>query len=315
MESESSNLFTSPAPQSWLKRNGFPNWVMAFIWVGVVFVGFQIIGGIGMVAIFFMNAEDTQSISAEGLMEIVNSDPTSLFLVNSIAQLLMIGLATFLVVRLHVKPSGIKTYMRLQSSNKVLITSVLGVLLFTVVQPAIELIGWLNSLLPVPELFGDLQDSMMESIKAFLQTDNSIVLGLLYIAAVPAIFEEILFRGYIMRSLEKDWGIMWAIIASSLIFGLFHLQLANVLPLATLGFLLAYLTWISDSLIPAIIAHFFNNGSQVVLSSLYPEMMENTPESGLSFPWYIIVLSLVFSIAIGFVLFRLQRKSNPDPNA
>ena len=79
------------------------------------------------------------------------------------------------------------------------------------------------------------------------------------IALVPAVCEELLFRGLLLRSLattERKWA---AILASAAVFGLFHFVIFKFLVTAVLGALLGYLCWQSRSVLPAVVAHFLHN--------------------------------------------------------
>jgi hypothetical protein len=126
---------------------------------------------------------------------------------------------------------------------------------------------------------------------------------------VPAIFEEVMFRGYIQRALEKSWGIWAAIIVSAFMFGAYHLQPANLLPLSFLGFIFAYVTYISNSLIPAMILHFINNGSQVVYGSLNPEFLEQASSADIPLPWFMIILSVIVTTALLLLMHKMKMKS------
>lgn len=147
---------------------------------------------------------------------------------------------------------------------------------------------------------------MAEMISKFLKSDNVLMLGLFHIGLVPAICEEIMYRGYVQRSLERSAGIWGGIFISGLIFGAYHLQITNLLPLASLGILFAYITYISDSIIPAMFAHFANNGGQVIASSFYPEMLDETMTPETEMPWLLIIASMVVSAGLLFLLNKLK---------
>jgi len=83
---------------------------------------------------------------------------------------------------------------------------------------------------------------------------------LLFMAIIPALSEEFLFRGFLLSGLSSGLGKGSAIVFASLIFGIFHFML-DKLPIATaLGILLAWLCWQSRSLWPGIVFHALHNG-------------------------------------------------------
>lgn len=99
------------------------------------------------------------------------------------------------------------------------------------------------------------------------------VLVVLVIAIMPAIGEEILFRGFLYGSLRHRYGVAWAIIISSLVFGAYHMSLVKILPTAILGACFAYVAYRSDSIFIGMFLHFLNNLISLVAVE-YPEQME-----------------------------------------
>src|SRR5437870_3950123 len=78
------------------------------------------------------------------------------------------------------------------------------------------------------------------------------------LAFLPAICEETLFRGVMLRALLPA-GRLPALLFTSLAFGAFHFSLYKLLPTATLGLLLGLLAVRSGSIIPSMLAHALNN--------------------------------------------------------
>ncbi|MEX2573613.1 MAG: CPBP family intramembrane glutamic endopeptidase, partial [Balneolaceae bacterium] len=196
---------------------------------------------------------------------------------------------------LHVWKDRVKTFLRFRTFPDTGRITGLTAVLFIVVQPVIWYLGYLNSQLPVPDYFSELQQSQYEMIESFLRSDGALLMAMVNIAFVPAICEEVMFRGYVLSAFEKNWGIWPAIIVSGLMFGLFHLQLTNLLPLASLGFLLALVTWISGSLVPAIVAHFVNNGSAVLLSTYFPDMAVTELTAETAPPVWTLIASILLT--------------------
>lgn len=130
----------------------------------------------------------------------------------------------------------------------------------------------------------------MDLLKNFLIGDHIVLLTLIHVALVPSICEEVLFRGYFQRAIEKSWGVWAAIIIGGLLFGFYHIRLTQVIPLAVIGMLLAWIVWKSDSLYPAIAGHFVNNGGSVLVASLYPDyMMEQMTAAELPPLWLLFI--------------------------
>ena len=301
----SSNFSDEPSSveivRSWAERNGFAHWAIAVLWLIAALVLFQLVAGLVFVGMMFATGELT---SAENIAEVMSSRLDLLFIGNSVGQVLFIGLATFLIVRLHLSTETTSSFIRFKWDDNTLVYILLGALVVVVVQPLVIYLGYLNSLVPLPDSLTDMQVSQYQMIEDFLTTDGIIWFGLFHIALIPAFCEEILFRGYVLRAFEKSWGIVVAVIVSGIIFGLFHIQLANLLPLATLGVILALMTWLSGSLWPAIVAHFINNGAAVLVGASYPELMfADTTYEDLP-PFWILLLSLLFTIGIVHYMYK-----------
>lgn len=293
--SEEFSSFTPTQVQSWAERNGFSHWAIALIWLVIVLILFQVVGAIVFVGLMVIAGGFTESTDA---MTSVTEHIDLIFIGNSVGQILCLGLATFVVVQLNIGSESKRSFLRIKWNNQVVKYLVMGGLLMIVIQPVIVYLGYLNSLIPIPDMFSDFQISQYEMIEDFLKTDGIIWFGLLNIALIPAICEEVLFRGYVFRAFEKSWGPIIAILISGLFFGMFHIQLGNIFPLATLGIILALMTWLSGTIWPAVLAHFINNGAAVLVGSQFPELMFQDVTAESLPPVWVLVLSIVFTAAI-----------------
>lgn len=303
--SEYDQIYQENKPTPWVERNGFAHWAMAVSWVLIALIAFNIVGAIvGVIGVLVTS----ENLDVETMVEQLSSNFDILFLANSSGQILVMALATLLIVKLHAVKGERKEFLRLKLSKNVWQVTAIGAILFIVAQPTILFLGWLNSFVPVPQAMAEMQETMAEMIANFLRSDNVLLLGVFHIGVVPAICEEIMYRGYVQRAFEKSWGIVAAILISGAIFGAYHLQISNFLPLATLGVFLAYLTYISDSLVPAMVAHFVNNGGQVIASNFYPEMLDEKITPDMDIPVFLIIVSLALTTGILYYLYSLKPK-------
>lgn len=120
---------------------------------------------------------------------------------------------------------------------------------------------FLNDVFGVPEILNEI-GSMI-----FLASNNSEFIAMIFFVAVtPAICEEIFFRGYFQRTLERTLG--WkSFLITGIIFGLFHMQPLSLVALSILGVLFSFFYYRSKSLLPSSISHFVNNF--IALALLY----------------------------------------------
>jgi uncharacterized protein len=133
----------------------------------------------------------------------------------------------------------------------------------------------------------------------------------LLIGVMPAISEELLFRGVIQRQLGRllnnDHAQVWITAA---IFSAIHFQFQGFLPRMFLGALLGYMLVWSRSLWVPVIVHGLNNGMQVLALyalDLKPHEMEKL-EEGKSLHWAVALASLVGSILLGRYFYQKHRK-------
>lgn len=119
----------------------------------------------------------------------------------------------------------------------------------------------LVSLLPLPE-----------SATAPLQQLVSLPplwLAIVTIAVVPAVCEELVFRGVLARSLRMhDTAGMhaFAVLGSALLFSGYHLSVVQAIPTFVLGLVFAHVALCSDSVFPTMVAHFLNNAIGVTIA-------------------------------------------------
>jgi len=101
-----------------------------------------------------------------------------------------------------------------------------------------------------------------------LEGRDSVALLIFFITACVAapVFEEIIFRGFLLPSLTRYVPVWGAILASSLLFAIAHLSLSEVLPLATLGMVLGVVYTRSRNLLASMLLHgLWNAGTLLSL--------------------------------------------------
>ena len=149
--------------------------------------------------------------------------------------------------------------------------AILVIAIMMLINPFISLLLEWNMKISLPDwllLFDGNTDVFLE---AFLRMSTiwDLVYTILVIAVVPAIGEELLFRGYFQQKISK-----WlkdpnaAILITAFLFSAIHFHFEGIIPRFVLGILLGYLYYWSGSLWLPILAHFVNNAQGVIFS--YP---------------------------------------------
>ncbi|MBK6265781.1 CPBP family intramembrane metalloprotease [Marivirga sp. S37H4] len=156
----------------------------------------------------------------------------------------------------------------------------------------------------------NMEDRLIELTKAMSSYVNigEMLVAMLVIGILPAIGEELIFRGLLQNKLLagiKNHHI--AIWITAVIFGVFHLQFFGVVPRIFLGALFGYIYYYSGNIWYPIVAHFINNGLAVLVMYLGPRMVEdwNAEEIDSSVPPLMSILSLVIC---GFLFYQFIKQ-------
>lgn len=199
------------------------------------------------------------------------------------------------------------------------------VLTFILMFASSALLEWtqaINQEMHLPAFLQDLEewmrqqeDQLAQLTKQLLKMESAsqLVLNLFMIALLPAIGEELVFRGcfqYIFTRLTKNahWGI-WI---SAIIFSAIHLQFYGFLPRMLLGACFGYLMFWSNNLWYPIIAHLINNGAAVIAAYVYQQQGKSI--DSLSTPAVesplIYMLSLFFTTATLWMFYRYSQNQS-----
>ena len=130
-----------------------------------------------------------------------------------------------------------------------------------------QIIATLLMLIPI---FNNSNDALGKALNIDITNPLSVIAGVLYLVILAPVLEEILCRGMILRvgsSISNKFGL----ILSALLFSFMHMNFLQGVNTFVMGLILGYITIKSGSIIPAIIAHIFNNG--IAVGSIFVEGM------------------------------------------
>ncbi|MDO8927590.1 MAG: CPBP family intramembrane metalloprotease [Bacteroidota bacterium] len=192
-----------------------------------------------------------------------------------------------------------------------------AVLAVLVLIPLINFMGEINSQMKFPESLSGIEDWMrtMEDaaevmVKKFMKVES--ISGLLFnvfmIAILPALGEELMFRGVIQR-IFTNWSknYHWGIWITAFLFSAMHMQFYGFLPRMALGAMFGYLLVWSGTMWVPILAHFANNTMGVVGYYLIDKgtISKDVEEWGTGteqFP--LVLLSLITTGLLLFLIYR-----------
>lgn len=101
-----------------------------------------------------------------------------------------------------------------------------------------------------------------------LEGQDQVALAIFFFTAAIAapLFEEFLFRGFLLPSLTRYLPVWGAIVVSSLLFATAHLSLSEILPLTVLGMVLGIVYTRSRNLLAPMLLHsLWNSGTLLSL--------------------------------------------------
>ena len=126
------------------------------------------------------------------------------------------------------------------------------------------MVGWTLYILAIFYVLE--MDSVQSSIGSFIASEHFTLLkALIYFAVCVPIIEELLFRGFVLDLASEAYGFWTAIIISSVLFGLVHLNPYGILNAFFGGLIYGYVRIRTNSLLPSIFLHSIWNAHTVIL--------------------------------------------------
>lgn len=214
-----------------------------------------------------------------------------------------------------------RDYLRLRPTLPVLF--LFTILLMFISVPLLELSVEINAGMKLPSFLADLEewmrrqeDQMAELTKQLLTMNsvNALLVNLLMLAVIPAIGEELIFRGCLQKLFREITGNYHvAIWLTAIIFSAIHMQFYGFIPRMLLGAMFGYLLVWSNSLWLPILAHFVNNATAVITAYVFQQQGKSLdqlsePQLG-SWPAYLI--SLAGTAALLWYFY--QKANTPQP--
>lgn len=214
-----------------------------------------------LAAVLVGGAEQAAMFGEGGRMEQVTKSPLGLTIMLVLPQ---IGMAAPAVIAALASPTPVAWRLGLVRGNWPLglwLTAALGT----------PLVGMISSAI-VGALMGESEslEEMSGVFREFGEGGLLIPLAIL-VGVTPGLCEELVFRGYMQTRLTAAWGAPLAIVCTSLVFAVFHMDLVHSTAVLALGIYLGWIAWASGSVLTAMLAHFVNNFLSVLAVVLLPD--------------------------------------------
>ena len=231
-----------------------------FFALALIFVLYQVVGGVITIVV------------ARG--EITLSNVTLVRWATLLGQLLFILVPTIWLAR--ERHGDLPVFFRLQIPEvRHLVATMVAVF---ALQQMLQAYMIAQDMIPLPP---DLQ-RVLDTLKKLLEDTERLLVQanapgeflfvLIVVAFVPAVSEELLFRGLVQRNLEAAAGWRGPVI-TGVIFGLYHFNPFTLVPLVALGVYFGFMVYRSGNITLSISAHFFNNF--VAVAATYLRLDDN----------------------------------------
>ncbi|MCR5050218.1 MAG: CPBP family intramembrane metalloprotease [Paludibacteraceae bacterium] len=204
-------------------------------------------------------------------------------------------------------------------------TAIFAIVIMLCAIPSINFLADLNSRVVLPSCLHSIESFLRQQEEAaallterFLYADDvwTMLVNIGLIALMPALTEELTFRGtlqQIMAKGQKDEGAKMhvAIWVTAIIFSAIHMQFFGFIPRMLLGAIFGYAFVWTGSLLAPILMHFTNNGMAVLSYYLLDKTEENKSWAdtiGAGSTWWVGILSIMIVCALLLMLKKSVRK-------
>ncbi|OFY93731.1 MAG: hypothetical protein A3K10_01295 [Bacteroidetes bacterium RIFCSPLOWO2_12_FULL_31_6] len=259
----------------------------------------------------------------ENLQSVANiSDYNSIFLLKMMQLISSIG--SFIIPPLliaHFSSNNLFSYLAIRKSDNMLLLLVITFLLIIISQPIINFTANINSHLVLPEFMNGVEQWMKQKedeaamlTEAFLKVNSTsdFLLNLFIIGVLPAIGEELVFRGVMQKLFIKiTKNIHTGIWITAIIFSAIHFEFYGFLPRMLLGAMFGYLFYWSGSIVVTIWAHFVNNGMGVLLAYLVQKNVVSSDFENLQLPGNEYMWVLASTLSVSALLYWVYKHKNP----
>lgn len=188
------------------------------------------------------------------------------------------------------------------------------VLLWLFSMPLTAFLSWINLKMSVPQGFeqmNELNNKVIEYV-AQMHTPVEVALVVFLLAIVPAVAEELFFRGIIQtQSMRLMRNPAAAIGFTAVFFAAFHMEFSAMLPRVFLGILLGSLFYFTRSLWTSMVFHAINNAMSVWSFAASGQKMQNMQSEGVNnvenhFWWWLLGAAISWTFTL-LIIYRLKQ--------
>jgi len=174
-----------------------------------------------------------------------------------------------------------------------------------------EVSPFINS---IKSLLDSLNKLVENSYQNLLSTKTILdaIFVIFVVSIVPAVSEEMMFRGFIQSSFELKLKARWAIVITAVFFGLYHFNPYWLVPLIILGLYFGFAAYMSRSIFVSMILHFTNNFLAVIMYFIIgdKDLIDSSATGNIDVrvSFFLLMMFGVMFIAIVYFIFLFYKK-------
>ena len=156
---------------------------------------------------------------------------------------------------------------------------------------------------------------LLEQLELTFQTTYAVDFITLFLigTAGAGICEEVLFRGFFQKILEKRMHIIAAIIFPAVLFGIIHVLPWLIFQITILGVVLGLIAWRTDSVYPTILIHAVNNAIAILFLKFATPKVESLYLKNEFVDSKIVLVSIaIFIFSIKRIWNKSSKKSDTE---
>jgi uncharacterized protein len=288
-------------------------WSKLFISLAIILLSFLMAQVLVSVLISLVPTEISQNIHTANPEDLSSAQISFLKVLQFIAAIFTFLLPAIVIALIFSRNIGETLFLKQKSSFWVYLLSSL-VLISSIpwMNMVIEWNAEINLPFSLEVVFKALEEAAMRSTEIMLQGDgfSTLLINILLLALVPALGEEIFFRGLIQGMIYKySRNKHLAVIVAAFLFSAIHFQFYGFVPRMLLGAFFGYLVIYTNSIWPAVWAHFLNNSMAVVSYFILGNDISGIDDLGSKEQNAVFILvSIVISGMLMYLLFRKSKR-------
>ncbi len=130
-------------------------------------------------------------------------------------------------------------------------------------------------------------------------------LNIVVLAVLPAICEELIFRGVVLSGLRKNFSEKLALVLSALMFAFMHGNLQQLIYPFLLGLILGWIVMRTGSVFSSMLVHFISNA--IVITFAYIQIQTGWSMDIAINTWYYYVIAIALFVLTGVLIYIIDK--------